>query len=292
MRKITTSRIRVLGATAAALAIGFPVTAQADETAERPSRVSGIAQVDLSNAYYFRGIKQERDGIIVQPWAELYLNLYQAEDGPIRDVSIGAGVWNSIHGDGTLAEHSPTSIYETDWYPLISIGLPGGLTWTTTYYFYTSPNGAFSTAQELNFKLAWDDSETLGRFALAPWANLAYETDRTAFGDRKGVGVQMGIAPTLYAHDDERFPIEVTFPIELGLSIDDYYEETGVSNDTFGYLSWGLSVRIPLGFLDPSWGAWAVTAVGKGYTFGDSLEEANGGDELQAQGVGSLSLEF
>ena len=123
----------------AALAPAAP--ARADDE----SRLSGILQLDLTNAYFFRGILQERDGLIAQPWAELYVSLYSAEDGPIRDVTLGAGVWTSIHSEKTLAADSPESVYETDWYPLLSVGFAKGLNLTTTYYFYTSPNDAFNT---------------------------------------------------------------------------------------------------------------------------------------------------
>jgi hypothetical protein len=280
---------------AASLALGAPLGALASDEAEEAagSRISGIVQFDLSNAYYFRGILNERDGVVAQPWAELYLNLYSSETGPIRDVTIGGGAWSSFHSEKTLAAHSPESLYETDLYPMLSIGLPGGVSFTTIYYFYTSPNGAFPTVQELNFKLAWDDSETLGRFALSPWVNLAIETDRSSRGSRKGQGIQLGIAPTLFALENERFPLELTFPIELGLSIDDYYEFDNESNDDgFGYVSWGVTARLPLTFVPASYGSWSLIATGKGYHFSDSLEEANEGDHLQAQGVGSLALEF
>jgi hypothetical protein len=280
---------------AALVVLGAPLGARAHDEAEGApeSRISGILQLDLSNAYYFRGILQERDGVVAQPWAELYLSLFQSETGPIRDITVGAGVWASVHDENTLATHSPAPWYETDVYPLISLGLPGGISLTTIYYFYTSPNGAFSTEQELNFKLAWDDSETLGRFALAPWVNFAIETHRTALGDRAGEGVQLGISPTLFTLENDCFPLEVALPVELGLSIDDYYEKVdGSNNEGFGYLSWALAARLPLSFVPASYGSWAFTATGKGYYFGDSLADVNEFEHLQSQGIASLSLEF
>jgi hypothetical protein len=283
---------------AATLALGLCVPAQAHEEGEAEdeeevgSRISGVMQIDFTNVYFFRGILNERDGFIAQPWAELYLNAFASDDGPIRDVTVGFGVWNSFHSEKTLATSSPSTLYETDWYPLLSVGLPYGLTWTTTYYFYTSPNGAFSTVEELNLKLAWDDSEVLGRWALAPWVNFAIETDRTSFGDREGVGVQLGVAPTLYELEDERFPVSFAFPVELGLTIDDYYEEAGRSEDTFGYLSWGLVASLPLSFVPKSFGEWAVSLAGKGFYFSDALERANKGDELYPVVTASLGFSF
>jgi len=55
----------------AALALSPVAPARADDE----SRLSGILQLDLTNAYFFRGILNERDGLIAQPWAELYVSL-------------------------------------------------------------------------------------------------------------------------------------------------------------------------------------------------------------------------
>ena len=169
-----------------------------EEADEEESRFSGIIQADFTNAYFFRGILNERDSFIAQPWAELYYSLYSSEDGIIRDVTIGGGVWSSFHTEETLAQNNPKSLYEVDWYPLLSLEFPQGLSLTMIYYFYTSPNDAWRHVEELNFRAAWDDSEVLGRFALQPWVNLAIETHKTSFGPKEGVGWQMGIEPTLF----------------------------------------------------------------------------------------------
>jgi len=275
----------------AALA-GLATPALAQEEEEPSSRFSGAFQLDITNVYFFRGLLQERDGLIAQPWAELYFDAYSSETGFIRNVTLGAGVWNSMHSRETLASDEPGWIYETDWYPLISIGLPQGFTLSTYYYWYTSPNDAFRTAQELNFKLEWDDSEALGRFALAPWANLAIETNRTAFGPDEGVGLQLGVEPTLYTFEHERYPVSFTVPVEVGLAIDDYYEEEDGREDTFGYVSFGLSMSVPLPFVPESLGAWSFGVTAKGYYFNDTLEELNEGDELYPMVMGSLGVEF
>ncbi len=268
----------------AALALSLAAPARADDE----SRLSGILQLDLTNAYFFRGILNERDGLIAQPWAELYVSLYSAEDGPIRDVTLGAGVWTSINSEETLAADSPESVYETDWYPLLSVGFANGLTLITTYYFYTSPNDAFDTVEELNFTLEWDDSEVFD-FPLAPWVNVAIETKLTSLGDHEGTGVQFGIEPKLFEFTNG---VSFSLPLEMGLAIEDYYEEDDGSEDTFGYVSFGLAVSIPLAFVPEGLGAWSLRLAGQGFYFGDTLAEVNEGDELYPVVKGSLSIEF
>jgi hypothetical protein len=278
------------------LAVSGPAAAEeaeAEGDAGPLSRFSGSMGVDFTNAYIFRGIVQEDQGFIAQPWAELDYNVYSSETGFIRDLTIGAGVWNSFHDQETLASSSPTWLYETDWYPVVYLTLPAGFSLTTNYYFYTSPNDAFSTVQELNLKLKWDDSEALGRFALAPWVNFAIETHRTSFGPNEGVGVQLGVEPTLYSFEHDRYPVTFTFPMELGLSIDDYYEDASGSENTFGYFTWGVKASVPLAFIPKELGAWSFGVAAKGYVFSSDLANAaNDGDDLQYQVVGSLGVAF
>jgi hypothetical protein len=269
--------------------------AKAAETEEdsgpNKGRISLLVQNDFTNAYIFRGIMQERNGFIWEPWAEISMKLYEAEEGAIRGVSLGVGVWNSFQTRQTLATHSPANLYETDWYPMLGVDFSHGFSLLTTYYLYTSPNGGFDTVQEVDLKLGWDDSEVLGRAALNPTVTFALETDRTSFGDKRGTAAIVGIAPTLY-QGDENMPVSLSVPIETGLSIDNYYEEPGRSNDTFGYLSWGLVASVPLGFVPKDYGSWSASIGGKGYYFSNALARVNSNDHLYPQVVGSLTVEY
>ena len=280
--------IRVTALCSVLLAMALAVPAAAQEAEE--SNFSGIFQTDVTNAYFFRGILQEREGVIIQPWIELYYSLYSSEDGFLRDVTVGGGTWLSFQSERTLASQDPQWLYEADFYPLVSLGFAGGVTLTTIYYFYTSPNDAFSTVQELNFKLAWDDSEVFGKFAVHPWVNLAIETDRTSFGPNEGEGLQLGIAPTLFATESGSFTLSA--PAEIGLSLDDYYENGGGGENLFGYGSAGLLASIPLSFVPEGAGAWSLGLSGKYLFFSSTLEAANGSRSTYPVGMASLSVGF
>jgi hypothetical protein len=280
-----TPRVTVLCASLLALVLAVPAAAQDDE-----SPISGIVQLDVTNAYFFRGILQEREGIILQPWAELYLNLYSADDGFLRDVTIGAGAWNSFHSERTLNRDQNQWWYELDVYPLISMDFANGFSLLTVYYFYTSPNDAFTTVQEANFKLSWDDSEAFGRWSMQPWVNLAWEVKNSSFNRQEGYGLQFGVAPTLYAADDESFVL--TAPAEVGLSLEDYYEGTNGENHTFGYANVGLAAAIPLGFVPEGAGDWSLGLSAKYFFFGHILEAANRGRGSYPVGMASLSVAF
>lgn len=270
---------RTIAALALGLALFGPALAAEAQVADR---FSGVAQLDLTNAYYFRGILQENHGFIAQPWGELYFSLYASDDGFVRDVTAGVGVWLSIHSEETLALNNPTSIYEADYYPLVSVDFAGGVNLLTTYYFYDSPNGAWDEAvQELNFKLSWDDSEAW-KFGLAPWMNLAIETHSTSLGPNSGTGLQFGIAPTLYEAD--RFSLSGS--VELGLTIDDYYEGVDSDENTFGYASLGVGVSVPIT-------ESLATSLGfKYFLFGDDLTTVNGGHGGHGVVTASVAVSF
>ena len=251
-------RVRTLVLAAVALMASAPALADeaAPEAAAEPegplSRLSGSFQADFTNVYFFRGILQERDGFIAQPWGELYYSLYKSEDGFIRDFSIGGGVWASFHTEETRADHGPTSLYETDWYPVISLEFPHSVSLTTIYYFYTSPNDAFDTVEELNFKLAWDDSETLRSLRGAA-------LDQP--GDRDPPHVlrrQGGRRPPDGHRADPLRDRRRELPGDRHGAARDRLRDRrllrarGRHENPFGYLSFGLSASVPLAFMPES----------------------------------------
>ena len=83
-----------------ALGLAGAAAAEEEEADAGPlSRFSRSAGVDFTNAYIFRGIVQEDEGFIGQPWAELDYNVYSSETGFLRDVTIAyemykASGWN------------------------------------------------------------------------------------------------------------------------------------------------------------------------------------------------------
>jgi hypothetical protein len=268
--------------TLAAFALLAALAVPSASRAEGESRFSGIAQLDLTNAYYFRGILNENHGFIAQPWGEVYANLYSSEDGFVRDVTLGAGVWLSIHSKKTLALNDPHSIYEADYYPLVSIDLAGGFNLLTTYYFYDSPNGAWDEAvQELNFKLSYDDSEST---KLSPWINIAVETFSSSSGNTSGTGIQFGVAPTFYENDI----FSLSGSAEIGVTTGHYYDVPGYDGDEsgFGYANLGLGVGVPLGDV------LAANLGFKYFFFGDETQFANGGHDGHGVVVGSISASF
>ena len=118
--------------------------------------------MDFPTAYVFRGIVQEKEGFIAQPFFDLGVSLGSG-------VTLNVGNWDSLHSGPT------GTFYEADYY--------GSLTFTAgkvkpgvLFTSYTSPNDRFATVHELAGVIAIDDSAS--SFPVNPKIILAFELSR------------------------------------------------------------------------------------------------------------------
>ena len=281
--------------TIALLALGFSASwlwAGANE-----GRISLSAGVDLTTDYYFRGIIQETDDSIIQPYGEIGVKFYEWPSGSLfNSVSGSLGIWNSFHGGDTGSDGSGTTDpkfwYESDLYAGIAIGFADRFEFGVTYTLYTSPNSSFSDVGEWSLSLSFDDSDLLGPFALSPSATLAFEVDGSAFGPDEGTYLQLGIEPGFELVKNAPMSIGVALPMTLGFSIEDYYEDANGDNDGFGYFDAGIAVNLGLNRIPKEFGEWGVTIAGHFLFLGDNLEEANNGDAFKAIGTIGVSMSY
>jgi hypothetical protein len=254
-------------------------------------RVSFSIGSDVTNAYFFRGILQERHGFIWQPSGLMGLNLFSDEDGFITSLDGTFGLWASVQTEKTLASGSgPSNFYELDVYPGMSVSTSLGLSTSLTYVTYTSPNGGFSTIQELDWGLAYDDSELLGDVALYPAATFAFELDNSALGSREGGYFQLSLAPS---HTFDPYPVTLSFPLNLGLSLYDYFQVSGGGpNNTFGFFTFGINMGFPLEFIPEEYGSLTMKFGANIYVLSNTLESLNEGDEMWPVGVWTLAYAY
>ena len=260
-------------------------------------KVSFSTGLDFSHAYFFRGIIQETDGFIAQPYGEIAFELFEDTEG-LNTGSLALGFWNSLHsgpsGSGGPSVNT-TAWYEMDFYAGLSLGLVGQWQADVVYTQYMSPNDTFSTVKELALSLAFDDSERMGALALAPYVMLAIETSGNAAGIDSGAYVELGVEPGLPLEDS---PVSLTFPVTLGLSLSDYYQNVDPmvsmvgDNDAFGYFDLGLIASVPLLGVSESYGSWEVSGGVHLLFLGDSLEALNAGDQFQAIGSFGVSIGY
>jgi hypothetical protein len=225
-------------------------------------RLSVSAGVDWTSAYFFRGVKQETEDLILQPYGELTFKLVE-NAGALTSLSLTAGIWNSLHsgatGSDSLTATDPKVWYELDGYFKLSAVLLEDLTASVIYTAYLSPNNVFNTVQEVALGFAYNDAKLLGPFALNPSVLIAFEFDGQAdAGAAKGVYGQIGIAPGYTFFPESAYPLAVSVPLAVGLSLKDYYEFGTGSDDTFGYFSGGVTLSLPLAFIPPEFGKWLI----------------------------------
>jgi hypothetical protein len=259
-------------------------------------RLSLTGGFDMPTAYFFRGIRQEDDDFILQPYGELTFKLYEGE-GAFNALTLTPGIWNSLHW-GPTGEDGPTTTgprawYESDIYVRLAATFFEVLTPSVTYTLYTSPNSFFSTIQEVGFGLNVADGKFLGPFALNPSILLAFEVSGQAdAGRNEGTYLQLGVAPGVTLLEKTAYPLTITFPLVLGLSLDDYYEFGTGSDDTFGFFQGGVSLSVPLAFIPASFGAWTAKASVAVLTLGDNLKRVNNRDSTEVIGTFGIAFSY
>jgi len=271
-----------LAATAAVMiaCLAAPAAAQAPVD-PNPGKITLTGGIDFTNAYMFRGLRQDDTGLIMWPVADLGIAVHES-DGVVKNVSANVGLWNSLH-TGVTGSDSDTSgelWYESDFYATLGLGFDYGVTLGTTYTAYTSPNNSFSTVKELSFRVAVDDGGAPAGVVLKPYALLAFELDTSPGlgqadgGLNGGTYLEIGVAPGV-----QTAIAGVAFPFKIGLSLGDYYELAEVDH-SFGYFSVGATATVPLGGTT-NYGAWNVHGGIEFQSLGDTPEAFNAGDQTK-----------
>ena len=240
--------------------------------------------VDAASQYFFRGIVQETKGLILQPWIEIETPVTPA--GSPVDFDFTIGLWNSLHTGNTGTggrTTDPRLWFEFDFYAGLSAS-SGDWTGSLTYNALSSPNDSFRSVQDLSLGFRFDDSGHWGAGfgGWRPSVHVLFETQgQTDGGNGSGTYLEVGIEPGMAAFDTGVTSIEITVPVTLGLSLDDYYEDLTGDDEGFGFLDVGIAASMPLTMLPEHLGNWTVTAGVHLLVLGNHTREYNGGDDFE-----------
>lgn len=316
------TRIMCMCALMAALMIS-PAMAQEEVAAAGPNTgaVSFGLGVDFTTAYYFRGIYQENEGLIAQPWADVTFQLTDA-------LSVYLGTWNSLHTNGD-ADGDQDNWFESDFFVGASYALSQCISVDASYVWLYSPANAGEFAQEIDLSLAYDDSGMWGDGfdGLQPYVLVAIETSGGSDGydvfdgngvnsERdKGIYYEIGIAPSFTVVDSATAPITLTIPVTAGFG-SDYYEigksfvnagpdgilggagaaddfnDNKTDDDTFGFIDIGLDFGMPLSFVPAQFGSWEAAAGVHFLFLGDNAEAMNNGNDFEVIGTFGISMSY
>lgn len=274
MKPENSSRIQIgcLHKIASILICLLPATA----LAEAP-HIGVNAGVDLATHYIFRGIPQEHEGLVTQPYAEIDFPLY-APDKVFKRLDLTVGMWTSLHTGPTatnLSGRGPENWYETDFYTRLSM-VVSDFTLGLQYTGYTSPNGSFPTVHELAAVFSYSDSDPFSRWSkgyfqgFAPSLTVAGELLGTASGDASGTFIGLSIRPSFALYSGKKVRFGAAVPVDVGLSADNYYDDA-TGDDVFGYVAAGLAATLSLPVIPERLGAWSFTATGRVFHLGDRM---------------------
>jgi len=254
----------------------------------REEVLDGRLGFDFTTQYFFRGIQQENQGIIFQPWIELNTQLWKASEGE-QKVDLVFGQWNSLH-DGPTGTGGVGGVwYESRFFVGAEAQVSERIQVGARLNFYSTPNGAgfargLSNVTELQVDVRFDDGSTIVEdFALNPYATIAIElNNQRDGGNDEGTYIELGIAPQFEIGSMGEAPVVLTTPVRLGLGIGDYYEQIGGGNDDFfGFLQVGGVATAPLEFLPAGMGPWVGHVGLHALLLGDNNEARNGGDSAE-----------
>jgi hypothetical protein len=250
----------------AALVMFTAVPTQAQEEMEPVNSGAWSFELgsDVATAYWFRGISQgsiNRQGVIIQPFMNAAVLLWEDDEWSIAG---DIGTWNSF-----TAGQRGGGWYESDLSAGVTVGTPSPVTVRVAYVLFQGPNAGVEYQQEIGITATYDDAdgwEDLGVSAagfagLQPYVLLVFDTSGAADGfGGSGIYLELGVNPQVLVCDNQDFPVTLTVPVILGLSLNDYYQTAAtVSSDTFGYGSVGVDLSAPLASIVPArFGAWTA----------------------------------
>ena len=300
--------------------IALPATTQAGTETKKDKNViqetktsviTGDLGVNFTSEYLSRGIVYENQGVIAQPYTDIYFGLYKG-DGVINNISLQLGLWSSLQSH--IVPNTPYSGvrngYEFDYTAAVAVTFLKN--WTSTFSYIEADYPSVSASQpnrNLQLGLAFNDSDYLGVFALHPHVNVLFELTTNTMGaaglKQAGWYYELGLAPTYTFIKDSKYPVTATLPITVGLGDQSgfYGVPAGMmsssKNTVYGYFTTGVNVSVPLAFIPSSFGAWTTNAGFNYYNLGSTtamasqtMNGATNGDRNQFVFSGGVGLTF
>ena len=225
--------------------------------AVKQSCITGDLGVTLVSNYISRGILEVNQGVIAQPYLDLYFKLYEGT-GFVNKVVFNIGLWSSIdsHVEPPGNTDTTRNWFEFDYTAGIGVTFAKNFTFTASYVELDSPSSSFDTSRNAQLALTYDDTDLLHDWALHPHFTWLAELDAQGFAGLQGHGFyyELGVAP-----GHTWGPVTLTIPLTLGLGSHGFYNQ-----DTYGYFSAGAILSVPMSFVPECLGKWTFSG---GYTY-------------------------
>jgi hypothetical protein len=297
--------VRVLALALMIVAFSFPVSAQEQQTkqlvyltsegdifrAQTPNQARIHLHGDLTVASadffrgQFRGVQEDLDDWAIKPTLAMTLELFRNWN-VIRELNLTAGMETGFSDTDPFPRGELDSFnwwYMANPYVGVSMRLVGGILAGVTYTYYDSPNNALAAFDEFALTAKYVGADTLGMVNLQ--GKLAFPTDTD-----DGVYFEVSARPAFQVTIQES-PITISFPLILGIGIDDYYGNENVET----YLTAGVIGSVPLPVDPGQFGDWRVN-LGIDFTFRDDalrdIERFDDGGSTVTRGFVGLSFMY
>jgi hypothetical protein len=271
--------------------VGTSTVQAQDAPPVNSGKVAFSTGFDITTEYWFRGLGQENEGLILQPWVDATFELYSSDDLTLTG---SVGLWNSIH-DAVPGD----AWYESDFYAGVGAEM-GAIAVGVSYVVLYNPAGGDIFAEEVDFTLDIDVTAWDLPACLSPSILLAVETDGGSDnGSEKGTYLGISLEPTIEdVLGSGNAPVTLSFPMTVGLGLDDYYEDGAGDDDTFGFFDIGAVLSTPLdGLIPADYGAWTASIGVHAIFLGDSAEDISaafgtGDEDTSIYATFGLSMEY
>ena len=270
-----------------------------DAGAEQPN-IHGFFNSPFKTGYVTpRGLVVQDKGVVWQPIVGLVIPI--GDFGPVKDVAVVGGIWNSVNSYVSGSSNPTTGGWdEMDVFVSFGGKIMDSISVSMTYEAWNSPEHHFSTEHSMHFKASYAD-KFLGDsgFSINPYVEFwwAVSGDSTVILGRKGSTYyfEPGIVPayTLKAVPD--YPITITMPIYFSVGPANYWDAHKTLTDSnFGLISASLNFSVPLSFIPARYGHWHADAgVTYDYLINSSLLAAGGlasGNDSRNVVIGSVGF--
>ena len=221
----------------------------------KPRRLHALLNFDFTNQYLTpRGTNVENQGLVTQPLCMLYWDVCSHEHGPLSQITLASGVWNSWHTHSTGT--NPRRWNECDLIEGITVTLANKWKHAFFYTRYFSQTNSYPNGWNLNYALTYDDTAHLGRLALHPFVQCFYDKRSGRGGaasssDQKYY-FQLGIDPGLQFLS---VPVRLDFPLFLT-----YFPHGKKDSGGVGICSATIKASMPLNVASSAFGKWTVYA--------------------------------
>ena len=220
-----------------------------------PSMQGGV---DFILGYFYHGIGQEDNNLIVQPWADVTINLTNHDDvfPWIDGLDLHMGMRSSHHfGDtGKNPDGGREKFYELDFRGGGTLRFLDRWAVDLSYVNRIGINDRFGDVHQFELAVEFDDHDPAYAIQLWPYALVVLEFEgESDGGNRRGPGFETGIYLELGIKPEFDFywlgetrPLTVAVPAKIGLSLSNYFEDPTGEDDTFGFVQLGAEASYPV----------------------------------------------